>query len=80
MTELQQAKQQLDNLNVRRVSALAKMDQLEKDREELLRKCKLLNVDPMKIKEAVAEQKALAQQELDDIKRALESFNVLERR
>jgi hypothetical protein len=34
----------------------------------------------MKIKEAVAEQKALAQQELDDIKRALESFNVLERR
>jgi hypothetical protein len=80
MTELQQAKQQLDNLNVRRVQALAKMQQLEAERAELLRKCQLLNVDPQKIKEAVAEQKVLAEKELTDIQNALEASNVLERR
>jgi len=68
-------KRELDDINAQKIANITRLKSLENEKEELLRECKLLSVDPSNIELTIKEQEAKVQAEIEEVQRLLGEFN-----
>jgi len=71
-----QIKKQLEEIHTRKIQTATRLKSLEMEKEELLRECHLLNVDPHKIDETIKQHEELINRELKLIEQELKKFYV----
>ena len=69
-------KHQVEDIKTRKIQTATRLKTLEDEKEELLRECHLLNVDPHKIEEAILQQEEIINKELAEIEGELKNFYV----
>ena len=73
---LTNVKKQLEDIKTRRIQVATKLKSLESEKEELLRECELLNVDPQNIQETINTFEEQINKDLAELKQSLENFYV----
>jgi len=77
--QLISVKKELESLKEQKIQNVTRLKSLEEEKQELLRQCDVLGVEPQKIDEIIKEQEELIGKEIALLKITLGEFDALQR-
>lgn len=69
-------KQQVDEIKTKKIQITTHLKTLEEEKDELLKECQLLNIDPQKIDSTIKQYEEIINKELSEIEHELRNFYV----
>jgi uncharacterized protein YlxW (UPF0749 family) len=73
--KIKQTKSQIEDVKQKKIELVAELRSLEREKDQLLQECHLLNVDPQKIQDAINTHEEKITQEIRDLQVLLGTFN-----